>query len=115
MFSGIVENKAQVKKILKSSHGSRLVVECGAVSNDVKTGDSISVNGVCLTVVSIEGKSVSFDITEETLRTTNLSSASRGDVVNLEQSLKVGDRISGHFVTGHIDCIGKVTTKTILS
>ena len=115
MFSGIVEEKTQVKKILKNLHGYRLVVECQTVSNDVKTGDSISVNGICLTVVGVRGESISFDIMEETLRTTNLSEASTEDVVNLERSLKVGDRISGHFVTGHIDCIGKVMSITAKS
>ena len=112
MFSGIIEERAQVGKILKEKRNCRLIIKCEIVSNDTKAGDSISVNGVCLTVVGVEGKSLSFDVMEETLRTTNFSETWAGDVVNLERPLKAGTRISGHFVTGHVDCMGKVISIT---
>lgn len=110
MFSGIIEEKARIRKISKTSQGCKLTVESGVVSKDARIGDSISVNGICLTVVEVKGKRVSFDVMEETLRRTNLSKNFVGGVVNLERSLKIGDRISGHFVTGHVDCIGKICT-----
>jgi riboflavin synthase len=112
MFSGIVEEKAQVKEVLKNSQGCVLTVESGVASKDTKVGDSISVNGVCLTVVKAKAKFISFDVMDETLRRTNLSRLSVGNVVNLEQSLKFGDKISGHFVTGHVDCTGKIRAIT---
>jgi riboflavin synthase len=108
MFSGIIEEKAQVKKILKNPQGCKLTVDSELISKDTKTGDSISVNGVCLTVVEIRGTEISFDIMEETLRRTSLTKLSSRQKVNLERALKVGDKISGHFVTGHVDCIGKI-------
>lgn len=108
MFSGIVEEKAEIKRIARSPQGCKLTVESGIVSKGSKVGDSISVNGACLTVVEAQGTSITFDVTEETLRRTNLTDASARKSVNLERSLKVGDRISGHFVTGHVDCVGKV-------
>jgi riboflavin synthase len=112
MFSGIVEEKAQVKEVLKNSQGCVLTVESGVASKDTKVGDSISVNGVCLTVVKAKAKFISFDVMDETLRRTNLSRLSVGNVVNLEQSLKFGDKISGHFVTGHVDCTGRIRAIT---
>jgi len=112
MFSGIIEDKARVRKNLKTSEGYRLTVESEAISKDARVGDSISVNGVCLTVIEVRGKSVSFDIMRETLHKTNLSGVYSGELVNLEKSLKIGDRVSGHFVTGHVDCIGKIRAIT---
>ncbi|MEA3305745.1 MAG: riboflavin synthase [Candidatus Omnitrophota bacterium] len=114
MFSGIIEERARVGKILKEKRNCRLIIKCAIVSNDTKAGDSISVNGVCLTVTGIEGKSLSFDIMEETLRATSFSGTSTGDVVNLERALKAGARISGHFVTGHVDCVAKVISITAM-
>lgn len=108
MFSGITEERAAVKRVLKASQGWKLTVESEAASKDAKIGDSISVNGACLTVVEVKGRNIGFDIMEETLRRTALSELSAGKIVNLERSLKAGDRISGHFVTGHVDCIGKI-------
>ena len=92
MFSGIIEEKGQVKRILRDSQGCKLIVESRLISKDARLGDSVSVNGVCLTVVGVNGKDVSFDVMQETLRGTNLSGLSGRNVVNLERSLKVGDR-----------------------
>ena len=108
MFSGIVEEKAKVRSISKTLQGYSLTVESKTASKDAKIGDSIAVNGVCLTVVGASKTELGFDIMSETFRMTNLSKITAGETVNLERSLRVGDRISGHFVTGHVDCIGKI-------
>jgi len=108
MFSGIVEEKGRVKKIAKTSEGCVLIAEAVAVSKEARIGDSVSVNGVCLTVVRAQGKNVSFDVMEETFRRTNIGRLLPGVPVNLERPLKAGDRISGHFVTGHVDCTGRI-------
>lgn len=112
MFSGIIEERGKIKRISKASQGWKLTVVSEIASKDARIGDSISVNGVCLTVVEIDGRNISFDVMEETLRRTSLLELSAGKIVNLERSLKAGDRISGHFVTGHIDCIGKISAIT---
>ena len=78
---------------------------------DTRFGESIAVNGVCLTVISIAGSSVGFEVMDTTLKNTNLGLLKIGAQVNLERSLKMGDRISGHFVSGHIDCLGVVRKK----
>lgn len=110
MFTGIIEEKSKVRRISRTSQGYRLTVYSAVVSKSVRLGDSISVNGVCLTVVQVRDKDISFDVMEETLRRTNLSGFSVGETVNLEGALKIGDKISGHFVTGHVDCVGKIRT-----
>ena len=110
MFSGIVEEKGRIKRMTNASGGYRLTVESHVASKGSRIGESISVNGTCLTIVEIRGKDMSFDVMEETLGKTNLSGISTGAEVNLERSIKAGERISGHYVTGHIDCIGKILT-----
>ena len=109
MFSGIIEEKAQVKTIAKTSEGCKLTVVSLVASEGTRAGDSISVNGACLTVVEAKDRYVSFDIMKETLERTNLTDVAVEEKVNLERSLKVGDRISGHFVTGHVDCLGRIS------
>ncbi|GAB6066366.1 riboflavin synthase [Aquifex pyrophilus] len=101
MFTGLVEEVGKVLDIKLSSKGAVLTVESGF--EDVKVGDSISVNGACLTVVKVGNKSLSFDVSPETLKRTNLGLLKRGDYVNLERALKVGDRLGGHIVQGHVD------------
>lgn len=110
MFSGIIEDKAAVKKIIKNPSGVKITIESQKVSQDATIGGSISVNGVCLTVVAINRKTLQFDVMSETLRATAISELKIGDIVNAERSLKMGDRVSGHFVTGHIDCIGIISS-----
>lgn len=99
MFSGIVEGTAKVV----SNDKGRLVVDLPI--EGVVLGESIAIDGVCLTVV---GGYFDFDVSEETLRKTTLGLKKAGDRINYERSLKVGDRISGHFVTGHVDCVGRI-------
>lgn len=108
MFSGIIEDRAIVKAVIRSDRGVKLAISSHKASQDTKIGDSISVNGACLTVVSVDRDTLQFDITSETLRITTLSYIAAGDTTNVERSLMAGDRISGHFVTGHIDCMGTV-------
>lgn len=106
MFSGLVEARGIVRAIESRSPGVRVRVESKDVSLDAKIGDSIAINGCCLTVVEVQGSALGFDAGPETLQRTNLGGLQVGSFVNLERSLRVGDRLGGHFVTGHIDGIG---------
>ncbi len=99
MFCGIVEKMGRVVKA-----GKKLVVETGW--DDLVHGESVAVNGTCLTVVRNRNGRADFDVVRETLKKTNLGDLKRGSKVNLERSLRVGDRISGHFVQGHVDGTG---------
>src|SRR5262245_56629154 len=113
MFSGIVEETGHVAAIRATEEGARLEVAASVVGAGSRVGDSISVNGVCLTVTAREeeaaGVRLAFDAVPETLRRTNLGDLQTGDAVNLERSLAVGDRLGGHFVQGHVDTIGRIT------
>ncbi|MFC1594725.1 riboflavin synthase [Candidatus Omnitrophota bacterium] len=112
MFTGIIEELGIVKEV-KNYRGIRcLVIDTKNVSQGTKVGDSIAVNGVCLTVTSIKKTLLSFEVLSETLTTTNLKDVSVKNTVNLERSLKLNDRLSGHLVSGHIDCVGIVRGKT---
>ncbi len=104
MFSGIVE---EVGKVL-SGDNFILKIGCNKVLTDIKRGDSIAVNGVCLTVKEMGRDFFQADVSQETFRRSNFSTLKIGDYVNLERALKVGDRISGHIVQGHVDTVGKV-------
>lgn len=115
MFSGIVETLAPVESIGRASVQSacggsitRLAVRLGAMGEEIAPGASVSVNGVCLTLVSQADGVATFDLLEETLRRTNLGTLRPGDGVNIERSLRAGDRIDGHFVQGHVECTGRV-------
>lgn len=115
MFSGIIEELGQVKRISKRGNITLFEFKANKVLEDTKIGDSISVNGTCLTVIKRESDSLAFEVMPETLRVTNLGTLRVADKVNLERSLKVGDRLSGHFVTGHIDCIGLIRKKDYIN
>lgn len=106
MFSGIVERMGTVRRLISDPPGVRLVIEAAEIARDTKIGDSISVNGCCLTVVEVDDTSFGFDAGAETLSRTNLGKLQEGSKVNLERSLKVGGELGGHFVTGHIDAVG---------
>lgn len=119
MFTGIVERTAQVRAI-EPTQGDivRLTLSAGATSPpdqlgerfpDLVLGESIAVNGCCLTLVVEDSDSLAFDVVQETLRVTTLGDLAVGDHVNLERSLRVGDRLGGHYVTGHVDAIGEIT------
>lgn len=100
-----------VKGFVKAARGARLTIESKVSASDAKTGDSININGACLTVVDIKGRVLSFDVSAETLNRTNLDKLKAGDRVNIERSLRADSRLGGHFVTGHIDCTGKIISK----
>ncbi len=113
MFTGIIEELGKVKRITHSGAMKLLEVTAGKTLLDAKIGESIAVNGVCLTIVALQDNSFSFEIMPETFKGTNLGLFKIGDQVNLERSLKLGDRVSGHFVSGHIDCLGLVRRKSL--
>ena len=108
MFTGLVEHKGSVIEVTPEGPGARVSVDASGISEGVQLGDSISINGCCLTVVQIEGAALTFQAGEETLARTNLGDLKAGSFVNLERSLRVGDRMGGHFVTGHVDGVGSV-------
>jgi riboflavin synthase len=113
MFTGIIEETGAVRAVQPKAKGIRLVVEAGAVLRGVRIGDSVAVNGCCLTAVALTGRGgkrrVSFDLLLETWDRTNLSALRPGSLVNLERPLRAGARFDGHFVTGHVDAIGRIT------
>ncbi|MEO0453078.1 MAG: riboflavin synthase [Verrucomicrobiota bacterium] len=109
MFTGIVEGTGRVVDLQAIEGGTRIRVDAGTLSDEVQLGDSIAHNGCCLTVSGIENTVLSYDLLEETLRATNLGNLKEGSIVNLERSLAMGDRIGGHFVTGHIDGKASIT------
>jgi len=113
MFSGIVEETGTVESVVPRPTGIALSVLAKVCARDVKAGDSVAVNGCCLTVEKVARRGVGgvlrFSLLEETWRLTNLQHAKEGSRVNLERALRVGDRLGGHFVTGHIDGLGEIT------
>jgi len=108
MFTGIIEEVGKVKEKRCKGSGCKMIVEGEKIFEDLKIGDSISVNGVCLTVEEIENKNFSVSLSFHTLKNTNLGDIKIGEYVNLERALKIGDRIGGHFLTGHIDFKTKI-------
>jgi riboflavin synthase len=110
MFTGLVEEKGKLIKKRPTGLGYNLTFSAVKVMDDLNIGDSISVNGCCLTVVSKEKNSFSIDAIEETLKKTNLGALEEGSGVNLERPLKTDERLGGHFVLGHVDTTGVVTS-----
>ena len=103
MFSGIVEALGRVSAIISEPPGCRLVIEEAAIADTVKVADSVAVNGCCLTIIEKMNTSFTFQAGPETLARTNLGRLMQGNPVNLERALALGDRLGGHFVSGHID------------
>ena len=112
MFTGLVETQGIIKGIDSVDNVVRLDVSAPQIVEGVQIGDSISNNGCCLTVVAIDHDVLSFDAVPETMARTNLGQKKVGDRLNMERSLKVGDRMGGHFVTGHIDGLATLTERT---
>ena len=111
MFTGIVEELARIKTIKPKTHRIRYTIAAKTVMDDLKIGDSISVNGVCLTIVDKEKDSFSMDLVEETLNKSNLGELKVEDYVNLERAMKVSDRFGGHIVQGHVETLGVILEK----
>lgn len=118
MFTGLVETLGNVVAVENQPPGKRLVIHAAMFRDDdpdrdVQLGDSIAINGCCLTVIEIKGDDLAFEAGEETLSRTNLGELVAGrSVVNLERSVAVGDRMGGHYVTGHVDGIGKLIERS---
>jgi len=112
MFSGIVQSIAPVSSIQKNDKGATLILHfTEALLCDLNIGVSVSVAGVCLTVVKIEGHKVFFDLTNETLEKTTLKNLQENSIVNIERSLKVGDEIGGHLLSGHVHGVATLFEK----
>ena len=108
MFTGIVEALGTIKEVAEVNGGRRLVVDVGDLALGLAVGASLSVNGVCLTAVEVEGQAVTAEVVVETMRRSNLGSVREGDRVNLERPLRADGRFDGHIVQGHIDARGEV-------
>jgi len=110
MFTGIVETTGTVQSIAFREGGARFVLNVGAMAQELVLGESVAVNGCCLTVTEFDGAAgtAAFDLLSETLRITSLGQLKEGGVVNLERALRVGDRLSGHFVQGHVDATAQI-------
>jgi riboflavin synthase len=113
MFSGIVAEVGTVKGVEGGREAAVLTIEATPAFSDMVIGESIAVNGVCLTVVHWEGSIFAVDVSPETLRTTNLGELRPGDGLNLERSLTLNDRIGGHLVSGHVDSVGTIIDKRL--
>lgn len=109
MFTGIIAAVGRILEVTAQANGLRLHIDAGPMSlADVRLGDSIAVNGVCLTVVSFDDRHFAVDVSPETLGCTTLNGAGPGRRVNLEPALRLGDRLGGHLVSGHVDGVGQV-------
>jgi riboflavin synthase len=111
MFTGIIEGLGTVAAMESSGRGRRMAIESDFKLDGTGLGDSIAVNGACLTAVSIEGRRFRVDLSPESLATTTFGEARRGDRVNLERALRLSDRLDGHLVSGHVDGIGLLQTR----
>ncbi len=108
MFTGIVEEMGGITVMNKSLAGAKLTILASTVMSDLKIGDSVSVNGICLTVVSRSERDFSVEVSSETLSVTTLGSFAVGMPVNLERAMKLNERIGGHLVAGHVDGVGVI-------
>jgi len=110
MFTGIIENKGKVKNISRKQNGANLAIEIIGGGPTFKSGGSVAVNGTCLTITDFKDNTFFVDVVKDTLSRTNLSTLRRGDIVNIEFPMKLGDRLEGHIVEGHIDGMGRITS-----
>ena len=111
MFTGIIQSKGNIKEIISSREGARLKINTNALDlSDSKVGDSIAVDGVCLTVTQLSGDGFTADVSNETLACTTFSGLKQEQEVNLEKSLRANQGIDGHLVSGHVDGIGSVSS-----
>jgi len=112
MFTGIIEGIGKVENIEKSTKNRsavKMTVNLGKHAKGLKTGQSVALNGVCLTVTKLAKNKCNFEMIDETTKKTDLGNLKKGSIVNIERSLKAGDRLEGHFVLGHVDGVGKIT------
>jgi len=114
MFTGIIQEVGKVKEITRSTDFAQIEITCGQVLSKLNIGDSIAVNGVCLTATKINTVSFEADVMIKTLELTSLGKLSNSDLVNLELAMLASDRFGGHFVQGHVDAVA-VVTKTLVT
>jgi riboflavin synthase len=113
MFTGLIIELGEIAAIDRRAHDARVSIKGRRILKDIALGDSIAINGVCLTVTSVKDDVLSFDVSGETLKSTNLGELKRGDKVNLEPSLRPNSKMGGHFVAGHVEGIGRIRSKRI--
>ncbi len=114
MFTGIIEHTGVIKSVIfttRNRSAAKIIVDLSQEPKGLKEGQSVALNGVCLTAVDINGSECTFELVEETIKKTSFGSLGVGSVLNVERSLKIGDRLEGHFVLGHVD--GKATITKI--
>ena len=109
MFTGLIEDVGRVLRWRAGVDGGELTFETALPGREISLGDSMAVNGCCLTVVKKTGRRLTVDVSPETLKRTNLEDVREGDRINLERPLQVNDRLGGHMVTGHVDAVGQIT------
>ena len=109
MFTGIIEEKGIISKIMKTDSQAVLTIKASKIMNDIHKGDSIAVNGICLTVTAFSKNEFQADVMHETLNRTSLKMLKPGSSVNLERAMAADGRFGGHIVSGHIDGTGKIT------
>jgi len=108
MFTGLISSLGVVEAITKGDEYAKLTIKDAKISSQIKVGDSVSVNGTCLSVTEFDSQSFAVDVMVQTLKLTAIGSLIKGDLVNLELATKSGEPLGGHIVQGHVDCIGKV-------
>ncbi|MFY0543925.1 riboflavin synthase [Brevibacillus sp. H7] len=111
MFTGIVEELGVLENVTGNSVASKLLIKADKVLKGVQLGDSIAVNGVCLTVTSFSSAHFTADVMPETMKKTNLGRLKRGETINLERAMRLGDRFGGHIVSGHVDGTGEIVSR----
>jgi riboflavin synthase len=111
MFTGLIAELGEAVSLKRQSKGAVLEVKASGTASGAAIGDSIAISGACLTVTGIKDAAMSFDLSDETLQSTTLGSLKPGDRVNLESSLRTDSKLGGHFVTGHVDAVGKIRSK----
>ena len=115
MFTGIIQGMGAVRRMTKKGEDGQLLIDAPLELKDVKIGDSVAVNGACLTVTAKSGHDFTADVSAETLKRTNLRALKTGDRVNLEKALRMSDFLSGHIVLGHVDGMGTIREKNVKS
>ncbi len=114
MFTGIIEGLGTITAIRPAGAGRRMTLESDFTLDHTRIGDSIAVNGVCLTAVTVSGRRFEVDLSPESLATTTFSEARIGDRINLERALRLSDRLDGHLVSGHVDAVGAIQSRETL-
>jgi riboflavin synthase len=111
MFTGIVEELGNISQIKNTDTGKQFTITAKAIMDDLKVGDSVSLNGVCLTVTTYDESSFNLDLVKETLKKSNLSDLKKGNSVNLERAITLSTRLGGHILQGHVETVGVIMDK----